>query len=507
MSIGSVIQSNWRDGLKSLSLANLLLLAQLEFWTSPVSRYFLQGYNRDGLLSWFVALLLLTGLVFGVVRWSRRSPVVLRIVSYLALPVTLVAANQFRRAVGLWAMSSPLFAMVGLILVLIVVTAWLFRPAKALRIVSGICLFWIPLVPVALVTAAWSADRPDTALALSPRTPKDLKAPVIWVIFDELDQGWTFDHRPKGLELPHFDALRQQSLYCSNVSRPGPETLLSLPSLTTGQSVIAAEPSSQNALRLHLANGKISNWEDTDSVFDDMKRVGRQSAISGFFHNYSEVFEKKAVQISDEPAVTTGFLPTFELQWWLYVPTKLRSDALAAVGSASPMNMAATEQHWGLVNRQKAHVEDLLNSRHASFLFLHYGAPHGPWVMDTSGRHAFSSDMNGYFGNLVLTDQLLGQLMKDLKDRGLWDQTTLLVSSDHNLRGPIHGAPMNTKVPLLLKLPNQATELDLKSPVHATDERALLRACASGMVSTPEQASKLLSSLAGVPPIPWRTRP
>jgi hypothetical protein len=60
---------------------------------------------------------------------------------------------------------------------------------------------------------------------------------LVWVVFDELSYDQVFEHREHGLELPNFDALRNESTVFTNVQPIGDKTVKILPSLLSGKVV------------------------------------------------------------------------------------------------------------------------------------------------------------------------------------------------------------------------------------------------------------------------------
>jgi len=136
-------------------------------------------------------------------------------------------------------------------------------------------------------------------------------------------------------------------------------------------------------------------------------------------------------------------------------------------------------------------VED----RKPFFMFMHTYDPHYPYVAPGHFRDAFADvDYEGVFkdstnltpdligkkepvsprdveyirarydGEIAYTDAVLRRLAADLKERGLWDNTLLVITSDHGEQLKDHGGwghagnlfPEVLRVPLIVKLPGQA---------------------------------------------------
>jgi arylsulfatase A-like enzyme len=69
-----------------------------------------------------------------------------------------------------------------------------------------------------------------------------------------------------------------------------------------------------------------------------------------------------------------------------------------------------------------------------------------------------------YDGELLWTDSLLGRLWRELKDRGLWDKTAIILTSDHGEEFFDHGTKghknnlyeESVHVPLIMKIPGES---------------------------------------------------
>ena len=128
------------------------------------------------------------------------------------------------------------------------------------------------------------------------------------------------------------------------------------------------------------------------------------------------------------------------------------------------------------------------------FMFVHSYDPHAPYAAPGRFRDVFDPEYTGqladaeplrdrelrkvrgltsrdvdyvrarYDGEILYTDTVLRQLASDLKDRGLWDNTLLVITADHGEELYEHHdwghgrnlLPEKLRVPLLLKLPDQA---------------------------------------------------
>ena len=143
---------------------------------------------------------------------------------------------------------------------------------------------------------------------------------------------------------------------------------------------------------------------------------------------------------------------------------------------------------------------------------IHLPIPHPIGIYDRSAQAFSLHARSGYLDNLALADRTLGELRRAMEQVGLWDNTTVLVTSDHWLRlervwrdhrlwkppvtvGGSDGLPRGDKdhrVPFILKLASQRTALGYEPPFNSVLSRDLSLAILRGEVSGPEGVAEWL---------------
>jgi len=131
-------------------------------------------------------------------------------------------------------------------------------------------------------------------------------------------------------------------------------------------------------------------------------------------------------------------------------------------------------------------------------VFLHLPTPHSPYVFDPRTGSTTKSNPTAadYPGQLLYVDLILGQIRKAIENAGLWNQTILLVSSDHGFR-PRPQTELN--VPWILKLPGQSQPIVHNEPFQTVGSVNLLLEIASGAVQTPSQVVSWISKNSSEP--------
>ncbi|MDP6380703.1 MAG: sulfatase-like hydrolase/transferase, partial [Phycisphaerae bacterium] len=94
-----------------------------------------------------------------------------------------------------------------------------------------------------------------------------------------------------------------------------------------------------------------------------------------------------------------------------------------------------------------------------AFLFLHYYDPHTPYIPPEPFASAFPG--SPYAGEIAYTDNAIGEVIKKLKDLGLYDSSLIIITADHGEMLREHGESTHgyfiyesaIKVPLIIKVP------------------------------------------------------
>lgn len=384
------------------------------------------------------------------------------------------------------------------------------RREQITRAACAALLIFAPFVPLTIVQAAWKACRYDPlAFADLPTAPQLHTATqpprrVVWVIFDEWDQRLSFDDRPADLALPEIDRFRRASLAARNAYPPGPTTLESMPALITGRAVEKAEPIGPAELRLTLRGVAAPvDWRQTSNVFDAARELGLDTALVGVYHPYCRVL--------------AGSLTSC---WWTDMPRPINSNG-ETLGKAMRGQTRSLFETW----RLSAFGQSLSAARKArefpgaleraaaaaadpvyGLVLAHLLTPHFPhaWDRRTATFTLGNAPLRGYYDSLALTDRALGRLRRAMEAAGVWDSTTVLLSSDHAMK---HAALLDGKadlrVPFLLKFAGQSDAMVYEPGFNTVLTRDLLLDILRGKIANARQAAQWLDyrAVARLPPV------
>lgn len=110
-----------------------------------------------------------------------------------------------------------------------------------------------------------------------------------------------------------------------------------------------------------------------------------------------------------------------------------------------------------------------------SFLFLHYYDPHMPYDPPPPFDARFPA--NPYAGEVAYTDHQIGKVIAKLKELELYDDTLIIITSDHGEMHKEHGETTHgyfiyesaIKIPLIFKLPGQNKQRRIDQLVGLVD--------------------------------------
>ncbi|HUF25420.1 MAG TPA: sulfatase-like hydrolase/transferase [Gemmatimonadaceae bacterium] len=437
----------------------------------------------------------------------RRRPVSRRLAAVAAAATLLIALNFTRIAyetAGRWtdAIGRP-----GLLaLVVLILAASLGWPRPTLQSIRGVALVASPLAVVTLAHALWMFLELTGGPGWRRVDPAPLKgtAPslrrVVWLVFEELDQGITFETRPTGLELPELDRLRGESLYADAARPPAGTTEVSMPALITGRPVVAVVPVSPNDLELTFADGKTARWSAHPNVFSRARVFGYDTALIGWHLPYPRVLGGSLGAADWRPSVayeqTRGdtFSQALRNQWGSLAPPvhvrRLSARRFAELGDLAIRT--ATDSRFGLV-------------------LLHLPLPQTPGIYDrATGRLTpwnFSGVEAEYLDNLALADRVVGKLRRGLDRARLGDRTWIVVSSDRWWRGSKRAdGQVDHRVPFLVRPPDGGRRAHVDRAFNTLGTHDLVLAILRGSISDTASAATWLTRSPSAPPTDYTSQ-
>jgi len=527
--------------LLALSLANLCYLfvwsEVLRISSEKAIRYFLTQ-PPDPAFFWAVVIdvVILCAAIFLLLSLQKLKNQALQIFSKLSLTlIPLFALYQLWLSVNAsfyGSLSKRGLIMLRLAMIVLLTVFLLRTRRRALPYLRKAALILAPLFFVFLVQGLWTyygpASRrlgPGHAAGLLPASRSGAR--VVWIIFDELDGRLLFENRPARIHTPHFNALRDHSLFADHVKSPARDTISAIPSLLLSKRIpqdydvdLDIRPV---AVRFDGCS-QFTSLRSQPNIFRRVRALGVNTAVSGWYHPYCRIFHNDLSACASAVGAETSVAILQELlrDRPLYAKAVYLADWQARqlplnqrFHWISPMPEQAAFLRQVLIHKLAfvlQNAEQMLRNRKLQFVFLHIPSPHPPGIWSAKNDAFTTSNQANYVDNLQLADTILGRIRSILEETGDWDRATILVSSDHPYRpdhwlinGEVPPTPEMIRltqmrwqpyIPFFLKLPGQTTGFPYHREFNSVLSADLLFDALGGKIQTPAQASAWLDEHA-----------
>lgn len=431
----------------AFSLANLCFLRAWSvffssYWYMDYPGHFKDSIELGSILIDFtlLALILFTGRML-VLRYPY--PILRGIANACYIFLIILVMNQIRLELGISkeklfeSLGIGGFILISFVLFIGLITVIIRKKSHLFFELSrNALLLSSPFVLIIYYHAihALMTDRGvfETKLASLLPQQNEKKQRVVWFIFDELDIRLAFENRSEGLELPELDRFKNRSLYATNAESAGPATIISVPAMTIGKRISKAEIEGDNDLLLTIADTQEKTyWSQLPNVFSKAKEMGFNSAVIGNYHPYMKILGK---DVNYCLSTCNGKIDRLKN----LVQTCL-GQFIRYVGVGIPF--IGSKFHFGVRQdcllghlKIREHAERALLNRDFNLVFVHWMIPHLPGLYDSKTQQMSSAQDLYYSDNLKLVDRTLTEIREKMEAEGLWENTTVIVTSDHWLR-------------------------------------------------------------------------
>jgi len=460
-------------------------------------QYFLHTPAAHDYIATLLWTFLIAGVVFIMARLIARSSS--RWSPWLFVALTgLLAVNAlefvrivyFTNATAAWLHSG---AAVGGVLSLVLIAIWRVCGLRAESLATTLAIVLAVASPFALSTvvqglarsASLALDPERLTLAAAGEPPASARAlpRVAWVIFDELDQRVLTD-ADAPYPYPHFDSFRARSVEMRQAIPPGGRTIQAMPSYWLGRRLVGSRADGPTSLQLRLVEGgEEIPFSDFHNLFEEIAEDGFESGAVGFYHPYCRLFRTSLRRCASYHGSTPLYFETETL--WESFQASLRA-------------FYATWRQRVIVNlldRIRDAALTMLANPALDFVAIHFSIPHEPPIYDPE-----SDELGGlgpglrFEGNVVLADKILGLIEERMRAAEVWDDSVLIVGSDHGW-GRLAGFDSEPgAVPFLVHMPGQTEGLSVDEPVDALLTRKLILALLRGELATPTEVASFLRS-------------
>ena len=487
-----------RDFVLALSLANLgfyKLWRELFFRPVPAEKFFIKFL--PGPLHFTAALfdIVLMALVFwaGIQLARRSKSLFLLRTAQLLFVLTVIFFTGHILLVHLgpylsnMAHNKRMIIMDGLAPVTIVLFALFFRRfyCSTVTFCAILVLAFAPFVLVTFTRAGLRIFTPDFMPVfmdqpLAKPFPTVKGSPhVVLLLFDGMDERLCFAARPPALRYPELDRFCREAFYAENAYPPGNCTDLSLPSFTIGKRVVNSHPVDSNRMKLLLEGSPDEvYWNGLPNLFSKTRDLGLNTALVGWHLPYGRVFGSSLNYFY----WATGEIPRIARNQTFETATL---DCLKRV-----LPLQHKRDHINEYLNILEHAKKIVSNPAYNLAMVHWPVPHAPQIYDYKRRQFtyFASSITGYFGNVALADDALGEVRRRMERDGAWDDAAVLIFSDHHwLNSWMYDGGNDARSVFMLKLPHQSKPVVYSRQFNTVLIHHLTLALLRREIVTPEQ--------------------
>lgn len=491
-SVPSIASARRGRALLALSLANMCFLSawQRRIYGIPFFMPLWAWQDLGALAFNIVALAACFYLVLGGVERLKGRVNRLNGLIY-ALPL-LPIVNLARRAIfpfhhgkdtAIIMTAIPSLFVLGMI-------AWQRKLLRAVEfVIVGLSLLLV--LNIAEMARIIRASGVAPPLAAKIKAPATGRVRVVWLVFDEMDFGLSFPRRPPQIRLPEFDRLRSESLFATAAYQPGPGTEMAMPTLITGKVVYHAKEAGADKLLVNFSpQGSPVDWAEMDNVFSDARAAHLNAGVVGWYLPYCRLLHSSITDcdwesiysiVHDRPSFWTSVLDQLDAT----TPVESRVRGMQRLDS-----MISVAERMAL-------------DRDLSLVLIHLPIPHGPPIYDRGRFRTTPFDLrkDWFFDNVLLADRVLGKIRLAMQDAGQWNDSVIIVTSDHSLRQFMMPHPHPTPlVPFMVKMRRQMAGTDFDVPFNTVITRELIKAVLGSEVTKETLPAWLQEHAAGTVP-------
>jgi sulfatase-like protein len=347
---------------------------------------------------------------------------------------------------------------------------------KLLAVVEFVALGLALIFPFNLWQIARIVEKSGAAPSLAARISIPTRAGprVIWLVFDEMDFDLSFRRRSAEVRVPEFDRLHSEAFFATAAHQPGEDTIEALPTLISGRPASFSKPQGTRKLLMEFSpQASPVDWSTVPNVFSDARAAGINVGIVGWYFPYCRIFsaiisdcywESMYSGVNDNPVLSTSVLDQL--------------DSLTPVESRLRQIQRS--------RRMVAAAETMVNDPQLGLVLIHLPVPHGPPIFDRDSKRITSLNFrkDWFFDNLIFADQVMGTIRRAMEQSGQWDNSVVIVTSDHSLRQSMmpHSNPAPL-VPFIVKMPGQTKGTSLDYPFNTDITRYLVGGISRGEIT------------------------
>jgi hypothetical protein len=276
--------------------------------------------------------------------------------------------------------------------------------------------------------------------------------PNIYVIlFDELDYEFLYKEKEIKPEFPSFLAFSNTSTNYHNATSPGDSTLPSMTALLLGERDKTVVVCHDRLCEEKSKNKKVPINFSERNIFKKAKSLGYKTAMYGWTHKYCQQY---AMYLDSCRTYSLYNYSTVNNNISLLNPILTNVQLWPHQFPFGLLKIPVYSKYQQLMVKETLdHVVNALDYEPPLFMIAHFSLPHIPFVFDAHGFNPpsdpFLQNRENYIKQLAYTDYVFGEIVDKLKNIGKYENSIIVLTSDHGYRNFLKQKDWN-KVPLLI---------------------------------------------------------
>ncbi len=469
----------------------IILIGPISRWWSAIEanttvleagRISFNYFFSSFILSFFLAIFLsITPIIFDSNKFK-----ILKTVSFI-IYLSLLAIGFGSFLSGIKFIYGNLKLLYGGTIILILISFYLKEKLSDFKLRKGVNFLFIfsffsALIPIFLITTSYYIP-PLLENGSTNYEKVEGNGNVLMLVFDEMSFSY-FEKTQNEIPLfmPNLDKLASESNVYSKVATTYPFTDVAIPSMLSGLNSV--ENFAKSGERIDISEGPLKSLKNSHRIYSQLVVLDICKAVncseSSYIHKstfYVWLLDIFAIGGNVLPYPLQKYFPTLEGTWrnyweiddvcfncYDYLPSEYPETELAPRDDVSNWfylyHNEITHHPWNLDSKGKS-IQPKSNKHFKEFLFPEcIGLKR---VLCTDDRIALSREV--YSNGLMEADRIIGDFVTFLKSTNQYEQTMIIVTSDHGIILDGQGDGRRPKslervrplahVPLVVKFPSQ----------------------------------------------------
>jgi len=268
--------------------------------------------------------------------------------------------------------------------------------------------------------------------------------PIHFILFDMLSYDFMFKDNEINTQYSHFRSFSNSADIYLNAYSSSNTTGQAIPRLLTGVDFEKVGHHGNIWTVQTKKSSKMENISSCRSIFSLSHDAGYDVFLRAFALPYLNNFHQY---------IQSGEVHPFDTLW--------RSGMHSIIW---PFLYPGGVQHQKTTNLiLNDYLKRIIEQPDNTFFYLHWNIPHDPFIYDEDGQMIGRFELTKqlisrpdrriqYNHQLAGTDRMLGRIIQTIKDSGTYEESLIIITSDHNIKG--FGFDMK-HVPLIIKWPYQ----------------------------------------------------